>query len=98
MPRPGRIAVEGGIYHVSNRAGRGERLFAREEEADGLVGLLREVVERDGLTVFAAARSRSQRHEQNGRDSSRVTGGPRSHLLSHQMEALSTAAKLTHAQ
>ena len=30
MPRPGRIAVEGGVYHVYNRIGRGERTFDDE--------------------------------------------------------------------
>ena len=30
MPRPDRIFVEGGIYHVYNRLGRGERVFNQE--------------------------------------------------------------------
>ena len=55
MPRPHRIFVEGGIYHVYNRLGRGERFFEQELEAEAFVGLLRDVVERDGLTVFAWA-------------------------------------------
>jgi putative transposase len=38
---------------VYNRVGRGERVFDRGEEAEAFVSLLREVVERDGLTVFA---------------------------------------------
>jgi len=53
MSRPNRIFVEGGFYHVYNRLGRGERFFERETEAEAFVGLLRDVVERDGLTVFA---------------------------------------------
>jgi REP element-mobilizing transposase RayT len=53
MPRPHRIFVEGGIYHVYNRIGRGERVFDEVAEATAFVSLLREVVERDGLTVFA---------------------------------------------
>ncbi len=53
MPRPDRIFVEGGVYHVYNRLCRGERVFERDEEARGFVGLLRDVVKRDGLTVFA---------------------------------------------
>jgi putative transposase len=53
MPRPGRIAVEGGIYHVYNRIGRGQRIFDREGEAAAFVELLRRVVQRDGLTVLA---------------------------------------------
>ena len=53
MPRPDRIFVEGGFYHVYNRLGRGERVFEQEKEAAAFVGLLRDVAERDGLTVFA---------------------------------------------
>jgi len=47
------VFVEGGVYHVYNRVGRGERLFDREREAALFVSLLREVAQRDGLTVFA---------------------------------------------
>jgi REP element-mobilizing transposase RayT len=53
MPRPNRIFVEGGVYHVYNRLGRGEKAFAEETEAAAFVTLLRDVAERDGLTVFA---------------------------------------------
>ena len=53
MPRPDRIYVEGGFYHVYNRLGRGERVFDQEKEAEAFVGLLRDVAERDGLTIFA---------------------------------------------
>lgn len=53
MPRPGRVAIEGGVYHVYNRVGRGQRIFDREREATAFVELLRRVVKRDGLTVFA---------------------------------------------
>jgi len=53
MPRPGRIAVEGGVYHVYNRLGRGERVFDDDDVAAAFVELLREVVGRDSLTVFA---------------------------------------------
>lgn len=53
MPRPGRILVEGGLYHVYNRLARGEQYFRQEEEASGFVSRLREVVERDDLTVYA---------------------------------------------
>jgi len=53
MTRPNRILVEGGVYHVYNRLSRGERVFDQETEAAAFVGLLREVAERDGLTVFA---------------------------------------------
>ncbi len=49
MPRPNRIFVEGGLYHVYNRLGRGERVFDQEMEGAAFVERLREVVERDGL-------------------------------------------------
>ena len=53
MPRPDRVFVEGGVYHVYNRIGRGERVFDGAEEAAAFVELLRHVVSRDGLTVYA---------------------------------------------
>jgi putative transposase len=53
MTRPDRIVVEGGVYHVYNRLGRGERVFDEEAEATAFVSLFRDVVERDGLTVIA---------------------------------------------
>ena len=53
MPRPDRILVEGGLYHVYNRLARGEQYFREEEEARGFVSRLRDVVERDDLTVYA---------------------------------------------
>jgi len=53
MPRPARVHVEGGIYHVYNRLGRGERVFDREQHAEVFVSLLRDLAQRDGLTVYA---------------------------------------------
>ena len=53
MPRHNRIFVEDGVYHVYNRLGRGERVFDQEIEAAAFVEQLRDVVKRDGLTVFA---------------------------------------------
>lgn len=53
MPRPSRVFVEGGLYHVYNRLGRGERFFREAAAAQSFVSLLREVVERDCLTVYA---------------------------------------------
>jgi putative transposase len=53
MPRGNRVRVEGGTYHVYNRLGRGERVFARQREAEAFVATLRDVAERDGLTVLA---------------------------------------------
>ena len=55
MPRSLRVFVEGGLYHVYNRFARGESVFADSEEAIDFVELLREVNQRDGLTVFAWA-------------------------------------------
>jgi REP element-mobilizing transposase RayT len=53
MPRLDRVFVEGGVYHVYNRIGRGERVFDSAEEATCFVELLRRVVSRDGLTIYA---------------------------------------------
>jgi len=53
MTRAGRIIVEGGFFHVYNRLGRGERVFDQEQDAGEFIGLLREVAERDELTVLA---------------------------------------------
>ena len=39
MTRPARILVEGGVYHVYNRLGRGERAFEHEAEAAEFVRL-----------------------------------------------------------
>ena len=36
-----------------NRVARGVRVFGDDEEADRFIGLLREVKDRDELTVFA---------------------------------------------
>jgi len=55
LPRSLRVFVEGGLYHVYNRFARGESVFADPEEAIDFVELLREVKQRDGLTVFAWA-------------------------------------------
>lgn len=53
MPRPHRVFLEGGIYHVYNRTSRGERIFSDEPVATVFVEKLREVKTRDGLQVFA---------------------------------------------
>ena len=55
MTRPNRILVNGGVYHVYNRLGRGERVVDQEAEAAAFVGLLRDVVARDGLWNVADA-------------------------------------------
>ncbi len=53
MPRRPRVFVEGMVYHVYNRVGRGEAPFKLEDEAQRLWGLLHDVRERDGLSVYA---------------------------------------------
>jgi len=55
VPRRRRVLIEGGLYHVYNRFARGEDVFADPEEAVEFVELLRDVKQRDGLTVFAWA-------------------------------------------
>ena len=55
MPRRPRILIEGGLYHVYNRFARGESVFADPEEAIEFVELLRDVKQRDGLTILAWA-------------------------------------------
>ena len=53
MPRPPRVFVEGGIYHVYNRVTRGEMVFAEDQEAVRLLDAMRDARDRDGLTVLA---------------------------------------------
>ena len=53
MPRPNRTLEEGRIYHVYNRVGGDDAPFVEEALAARFVKLLRQVVKRDGLTVFA---------------------------------------------
>ena len=53
MPRRPRVFVEGLVYHVYNRAGRGEAPFKLEDEALRFWSLLHEVKKRDGLAVLA---------------------------------------------
>ena len=53
MPRAGQVLVEGGYYRVSDRLRRGKKVFELEAEAALFVSRLKEIVGRDGLTVFA---------------------------------------------
>jgi len=55
VPRRRRILIEGGLYHVYNRFARGESVFADPEEAIAFVELLRDVKQRDALTILAWA-------------------------------------------
>ena len=51
MPRPPRVFVEGGIYHVYNRVTRGERVFAEDQEAAPLPSKRNETVGRECINV-----------------------------------------------
>jgi REP element-mobilizing transposase RayT len=53
MARAGRSFEEGRIYHVYNRVGGGSMELSEEELAARFVALLRMVVDRDEVTVFA---------------------------------------------
>ena len=55
MPRPGRTFYDGAVYHVYNRLARGEQAFGEEGVAQAFVELLREVMYRDQVRVFAWA-------------------------------------------
>lgn len=55
MPRPARVLEEGRTYHVYNRVGGDSMPFADEALASRFVLLLRRVVKRDGLVVYAWA-------------------------------------------
>ena len=57
------MLVEGGLYHVYNRFARGEDVFADPEEAVEFSELLREVKQREGLTVYAWALDAYKRGE-----------------------------------
>jgi len=56
------VVIEGGLYHVYNRFARGEDVFADPEEAIEFVDLLREVKQRDELTVYAWALQSNHYH------------------------------------
>ena len=47
-----RILIEGGIYHVYNRASRGEHALRVDAEVEGLLRRLPETKHRDGLQVL----------------------------------------------
>jgi len=53
MPRPPRVFVDGAIYHVYCRVGRGEPIFSDAAEADALVEVVKEVKRRDEFAVYA---------------------------------------------
>ena len=53
MPRPLRNLEEGGIYHVYNRVGGGGMPFSEETLSVRFLQVLRKIVERDRLAVYA---------------------------------------------
>jgi putative transposase len=53
MPRPPRVFVDGAIYHIYCRTGRGEHIFRDDEEADALIDILRDVKRRDDIAILA---------------------------------------------
>ncbi len=53
MPRKPRMFVEGGVYHVYCRTGRGEPVFLNDAEALGFIEVLQETKQRDGFIVYA---------------------------------------------
>ena len=53
MPRANRTLEEGRIYHVYNRVGGEGFPFAEDALAARFLQLFRQIVERDGLVVFA---------------------------------------------
>jgi REP element-mobilizing transposase RayT len=53
MPRRPRVFVDGAIYHVYARFGRGARVFANADEAKQFLAILKDVKRADGFTVLA---------------------------------------------
>jgi REP element-mobilizing transposase RayT len=53
MPRRARVFVDGAIYHVYARFGRGARVFAGVDEAKHFLGILNDVKRTDGFTLLA---------------------------------------------
>jgi REP element-mobilizing transposase RayT len=53
LPRPGRVFIPGGIYHVYARIARGEAVLAKESEAAAFLAIVREAKQRDGFRLLA---------------------------------------------
>lgn len=53
MPRQNRVFIEGGIYHVYNRAAHGTALFDSPKTSEKFVEILANVLRRDQHTSFA---------------------------------------------
>jgi REP element-mobilizing transposase RayT len=54
MPRSGRAAVGGGVYHVLNRGNGRCRLFHKEADQDAFEALLFEAAEAVPVRILAA--------------------------------------------
>jgi len=55
MPRKLRVQYLGAIYHVMNRGGRREAIFADDEDRHGFVAALGQACEKTGWQVPAIA-------------------------------------------
>jgi REP element-mobilizing transposase RayT len=53
MPRPLRVFVPGGIFHIYSRVARGEAVFDDRREAEAFLDAVRDVKGRDDFVVFA---------------------------------------------
>jgi putative transposase len=53
VPRQPRVFVDGAVYHVYCRVGRGEAVFRNQDEAESLIRVLGEVKRRDDFKVLA---------------------------------------------
>jgi hypothetical protein len=53
VPRAPRYFVDGAFYHVYGRIARGGMVFSERGEAARFVDVIRDVKERDGITVLA---------------------------------------------
>jgi len=53
VPRQPRVFVDGAVYHVYCRVGRGEAVFRNQAEAEALMKVLGDVKRRDGIAVLA---------------------------------------------
>ncbi len=53
MPRRPRVFVDGATYHVYCRAGRGEAIFRRADDARDFLDIVAEVKRQDGFVVLA---------------------------------------------
>jgi hypothetical protein len=60
MPRPPRIHIEGGFYHVILRGNHREDIFFQPEDRDRFESLVTEVIEHFRVRIHASARVRQR--------------------------------------